>query len=201
MIPFNHLGWLFSRFGTAAYPEAVVGALCTALRGVPDGGSVLDLGAGTGVVGSFAHGCRSDIRYVAADPSAGMLRYVPKYAAHVNARAEKLPFGENTFDAVLMGEALHHIADPESAFREIVRVLRGGGLLFIYEFDPSTLMGGFIHKTEKLLGEPGNFYPPETLAALLASHGFSVAAERYGWRYTLRAHLQESPTRTRTELA
>ena len=39
--------------------------------GVPanSGGVWADLGAGTGIVGGYAHRCRSDLRFVAADPA------------------------------------------------------------------------------------------------------------------------------------
>ena len=188
MIPFNHLGWLFSRFGSAAYPKAVVDDLCEALKDVMQGGSVLDLGAGTGIVGSYAHGCRSDLRFVAADPAEGMLRYAPGHFEKVTARAEALPFEANAFDAVLAGEALHHFDDPGDALEEIARVLRGGGVLFVYEFDPSTFLGRLICLAEKLLGEPGHFYPPQVLAGKLEAHGLSVRIGRHGWRYTLTAH-------------
>jgi demethylmenaquinone methyltransferase/2-methoxy-6-polyprenyl-1,4-benzoquinol methylase len=191
MIPFNHLGWLFSRFGNAAYPEAVVHDLCDALNEVRRGGSVLDLGAGTGIVGNYAHGCRSDLRFVAADPAEGMLKYVPKHVEKVTARAEALPFEADVFDAVVAGEALHHFDDPGDALAEIARVLRGGGVIFVYEFDPSTFLGRLICLAEKLLGEPGHFYPPDILAGKLEAHGFGVRIGRHGWRYTLTAHLKE----------
>jgi len=190
MIPFNHLGWLFDRFGKAAYPAAVVQELCDALQGIRENGTVLDLGAGTGIIGNYAHGCRRDLRYFAADPAEGMLRYVPEHVEKVTARAEALPFDDNAFDAVAAGEALHHFDAPHDALREIARVLRTGGLLFIYEFDPSAFFGRLIFLAEKLLGEPGHFYPPETLSAMLEAHGFRVSVSRHGWRYTLLARLE-----------
>jgi len=190
MIPFNHLGWLFSRFGSVAYPESVVRELCGALREVREGGAVLDLGAGTGIVGNYAYGCRSDLRYTAADPAEGMLRYVPGHFEKVIARAEALPFDDAVFDAVVAGEAVHHFDATDDALREAARVLRSGGLLFVYEFDPSTLLGRLLCIAEKLLGEPGHFYPPGVLVGKLEAHGFRAAVSRHGWRYTLTARLE-----------
>ena len=190
MIPFNHLGWFFNLFSASAYPAAVVATLCDTLQTLPGGARLLDLGAGTGVMGNYAHACRSDLRFVAADPAEGMLCYVPSHVESVIAKAEELPFENNAFHAVVMGEALHHFDDPHRALGEIVRVLGNGGVLFVYEFDPSTLTGGFICRAERVLGEPGHFYTPERLQELLEAHGFAVTVNRYRWRYTIVARLE-----------
>lgn len=191
MIPFNHLGWFFDLFGSAAYPDSIVQDLCDALEFIPADATVLDLGAGTGIVGNYARMCRDDLSFIAADPAKGMLRYVPQGIEKVTARAEKLPFDDDTFDAIVTGEALHHFQDPDLAMQEMVRVLRKGGLLFIYEFDPSSLPGRLLCWTERMLGEPGNFYAPSRLASMLKAHGFTLETRAHKWRYTLAARLQE----------
>jgi len=189
MIPFNHLGWLFRFLGPAAYPKGPLEALCDFLRPLPANAALLDLGSGTGVLSAFAHGCRKDLEFVALDPAEGMLRFSPRYVRTHKASAEALPFGEASFEVVLVGEALHHFAEPDTALEEIVRVLRRGGRLFIYEFDPETFMGSTICRAERLLGEPGHFYAPGKLKGMLESRGFSVRIDRHGWRYTVRAQL------------
>jgi demethylmenaquinone methyltransferase/2-methoxy-6-polyprenyl-1,4-benzoquinol methylase len=189
MIPFNHLGWLFKYFGPVAYPQEVIEGLCNFLKTISAEGRLLDLGAGTGVLSEFAYGCRRDLEFVAIDPAPGMLKYAPEYVRTHTASAEALPFAAESFEAVLIGEALHHFQAPEKAVQEIVRVLKSGGRLFIYEFDPGTFMGGSLCMAEKLLGEPGHFYAPEALKELLESHGFSVLINRYGWRYSIHAEL------------
>ncbi len=50
--------------------------------------------------------------------------------------AEDMPFGENSFDAVYILGALHHIEDKHSAFKETVRVLKKKGKLCIFEPTP-----------------------------------------------------------------
>jgi len=193
MIPFNHLGWFFNAFGASAYPAGIVEELCEALQELPLNAALLDIGAGTGVMSRYARRCRDDLECTAADPAEGMLRYVPGGIRTVSARAEALPFEERRFDAVLMGEALHHFDDPTAALGEIARVLTTGGLLFVYEFDPATLLGRFLRFAETLLGEPGHFYTPAALQAMLEPHGFSVRVSRHGWRYSLVARLPERP--------
>jgi demethylmenaquinone methyltransferase/2-methoxy-6-polyprenyl-1,4-benzoquinol methylase len=189
MIPFNHLGWFFNLCDSTAYPSEAVDDLCLALKPLQNGALILDLGAGTGIMSNYAHACRNDLRFVAADPAEGMLKYVPEHIQTVNAVAESLPFDSDRFDAVLVGEAIHHFQEPASAFEEIARVLKNGGLLFVYEFDPSTFLGAVVHYGERLLGEPGNFYTPEALQKILQQHGFDVVINRHGWRYTVNARL------------
>lgn len=192
MIPFNHLGWFFSRFGSMAYPEAIRQDLCHLLASAPESALLLDLGAGTGVLSDYAHRCRRDLQLVAVDPAEGMLSYAPHYVRTVNARAEALPFEPASFDVVTVGEALHHFQEPFTAVGEIARVLKNGGSLFIYDFDPGTFQGGFICRAEKLLGEPGNFFPPGEISTMLEEHGFTVRCSQYSWRYTLCARLRRA---------
>jgi len=189
MIPFNHLGWAFKYMGSAIYPKSVREALCTFLEPVSKDASVLDLGAGTGILCEFAYRCRDDLKFTAVDPAEGMLKFAPKYVETHKASAEALPFGEACFEAVFMGEALHHFQDIDASLREIVRVLQQEGRLFIYDFDVSTFMGKSICTVEKLFGEPGKFFTPEVLKRVLESHGFSVTISQYGWRYTVDASL------------
>ncbi len=189
MIPFNHLGRLFRYLGPAAYPKEAIKGLCDFLQSMPVNATLLDLGAGTGVLSEFAYGCRKDLSFVAVDPAEGMLRFSPAYVRTHTASAEELPFEAGSFEAVLIGEALHHFAEPDTALQEIVRVLRRGGGLFIYEFDPGTFLGKSLCMAEKLLGEPGHFFAPERLKEMLEAYGFAVEINRHGWRYTIHAKL------------
>ena len=152
MIPFNHLGFVFSRFGYLIYPRAVINELDIFLKPLLKEASVLDVGAGTGVLSEFAYKCRDELKYVAVDPAEGMLKYTPSFLETHIATAEELPFQDNSFDAIIMGESLHHLSDTELAFEELLRVLKKDGKLFIYDFDVSTFLGKSICRIEKLLG-------------------------------------------------
>ena len=50
------------------------------------------------------------------------------------ADATALPYADDSFDAVLIANALHVMPEPEKALREIDRVLRPGGILIAPNF-------------------------------------------------------------------
>ena len=189
MIPFNHLGFLFKNFGSLIYPKVVLDELCIFLKPLSPQASVLDVGAGTGVMSEFAYKFRDELKYVAVDPADGMLKFAPSFLETYVATAEELPFEDSSFDAIILGESLHHLNNPELAFKEIIRVLKTDGKLFIYDFDVSSFLGKSICLIEKLLGEPAHFYEPTILKEILENHGFSVEMCKHKWRYTVNASL------------
>jgi len=191
MIPFSRLGWVFKTFGSMIYPSTIRKSLCHFIKPLPQHTKVLDLGAGTGMMSEFAHTCREDFHYVAIDPAMGMLKYSNSYIETVQGVAEDIPFDDNSFNIVLMGESLHHFNDVEQSIKETVRVLKKEGKLFIYDFDVDTFLGKNICRVEKLLGEPGNFFSPTRLKDKLESNGFEVLIQQYKWRYTISATLIE----------
>jgi SAM-dependent methyltransferase len=101
---------------------------------------VLDAGAGPGRL--WREGARrvpAGVRIVLADLSAEMLREArarlaaprPFAAGLVTARIERLPFAEASFDVAVASHVLYHVADRAAALRELRRVLRPGGRLFV----------------------------------------------------------------------
>jgi demethylmenaquinone methyltransferase/2-methoxy-6-polyprenyl-1,4-benzoquinol methylase len=97
------------------------------------GERVLDLAAGTGV--STVAFARGGAWCVAADFSVGMLssgaaREVPKVAAD----AMRLPFADNSFNAVTVVFGIRNFFDTEAALREMMRVVKPGGRLLVCEF-------------------------------------------------------------------
>ncbi len=104
--------------------------------GLKPGKSVLDVGAGTGVVAWLAQNIvRDQGMVVALDPSRGMLNEAKSLGVHnvIQGLGEKLPFPDNTFDYVTMGYALRHVADLLTLFTEYQRVLKPGGRILLLE--------------------------------------------------------------------
>jgi SAM-dependent methyltransferase len=93
---------------------------------------VLDLAAGTGkLTGVLLRAGVDAANVVAVEPDAEMLaefrRRVPRVRA-VEGAAERIPLGDGTVDAVVVGQALHWF-DLDRALPEIHRVLADGGVL------------------------------------------------------------------------
>jgi demethylmenaquinone methyltransferase/2-methoxy-6-polyprenyl-1,4-benzoquinol methylase len=103
------------------------------------GQRVLDLAAGTGsssipirAAGAFVVPC---------DFSLGMLRVGRRghpELPFVAGDALRLPFADNTFDAVTISFGLRNVSDPDAALAELARVTRPGGRLVVCEFSHPT---------------------------------------------------------------
>ena len=125
---------------TRSASPSVVGPLLQALDGAP-GPRLADIGGGTG---NYALVLKQEgWDSVVVDCSADMLgRAAAKGLQTVQAHAERLPFGDESFDAATMISMLHHVQDRRAALAEARRILRPGGRLVLLGFtreDASTL--------------------------------------------------------------
>ena len=107
---------------------------------------ILDLAAGTGT--SSVAISKSGAHVVAADFSPGMIEVgrakhgKDPLVEFVQADATKLPFADNSFDAVTMSFGLRNVVEPQKALAELYRVTKPGGRIVICEF--STPPNGFV---------------------------------------------------------
>jgi arsenite methyltransferase len=103
---------------------------------------VLDLGAGTGLLAWAA--CRRVVTgsVVALDLSRDTLLELGRHVGHepsggapsaVQGEVLRLPFGSQTFDAVVARSVLIYVQDKQAAAAEVYRVLRPGGRVSIFE--------------------------------------------------------------------
>ncbi len=102
------------------------GALFAALVGGP-GRRVLDLGCRTGALTRY-YASGNDVVGVDVDRDALARAHERLGIETVWADTEdELPFPDASFDVVVMGEILEHLADPRAAVANVRRVLRPGG--------------------------------------------------------------------------
>lgn len=145
---------------------------------LPDGESfsLLDLGGGTGSLEAIPPACET---YVILDRNHGMLAQKARLpeAFRVRGTSHQAPWSDNTWDVVLLRDALHHMGPAGVVLEEIQRLLRPGGRLILEEFNPTTPMGWTTSKLEWLMGLGSQFYPPDEMKGLLRDAGFSIQQE------------------------
>jgi SAM-dependent methyltransferase len=175
------------------YPKAASRLLFSMLKARHP--AILDVGCGTGKSselfarkGASIVGCDADKRMLKLARALGLpIRYV-------SCRAERLPFEEASFDAIVIGTAFHWFAGRKT-LREFRRVLKPKGLLFIFwPGAPSGLgQGGSpemeaLRRKYKLKFIPERLMDASSIRKLLASSGFADARSvelPYDLRYTL----------------
>ena len=106
-------------------------------------GHVLEVGCGTGRW--LSDMSRLAAFAVGADASYGMLQQCDIHVPLVNARANSLPFRENSFDFIFCVNALHHFDDKPGFIRDASVLLRPDGTLAIIGIDPRTIRSRYLY--------------------------------------------------------
>jgi len=88
-----------------------------------------------------------------------------------------LPLADNSFQRVIMVDALHHVIHHADSAREMFRVLKPGGLLVIEEPDIRTFGVKLIALAEKLLLMRSHFLAPDQIVDLFPEGEKTVRAE------------------------
>ena len=159
------------------------------------GERVLDLAAGTGTSsepfeerGAFVVPC---------DFSLGMLRVGKQARPHLPFTAgdgTRLPFADDSFDAVTISFGLRNIVDPLAGLRELRRVTRPGGRLVVCEFSQPTwgpfrtvyieyLMKALPSVARAISSSPDAYvYLAESIRAWPDQEGLADLVAQAGWQ-------------------
>jgi SAM-dependent methyltransferase len=98
-----------------------------------DGARVLDCGCGLGFYLKVMNELW-DVDLVGLDTDASRLEWARGHGIQADlvlGDAQRLPFVDASFDAVLMTEVLEHLPDDGAALAEVLRVLRPGGVVAV----------------------------------------------------------------------
>jgi demethylmenaquinone methyltransferase/2-methoxy-6-polyprenyl-1,4-benzoquinol methylase len=138
---------------------------------LPTKGRLLDAGGGTGRVSSQFGAAVGKI--VLTDVSEGMLKQAQIKGNLIPslAHAERMPFADETFDRVLVVDALHHFSNQQEAIADMARVLKPGGRLVIEEPDLNHMRVKLVALAEKLALMRSHFYAPIEISRMVAQHG------------------------------
>lgn len=152
--------------------------LALAQRQVED---VIDLGGGTG---RAARALDRDLLVV--DASSGMLAKANgKGLRTVRSDVRTLPFDDESVDAVVSVDAIHHFPTPPAVVEEVYRVLDVGGVFVAREFDPTTLRGMALRVGQHVVGFDCTLYPPDELQSVFERAGFETTVLDRGFVYTV----------------
>ena len=122
----------FMRKDRAAYDE-----MYALIRPVVKGKTVLELATGTGLIAKNIVDAAAHIE--ASDTSAEMIREAKRrnHSAKLYFSVQDmfcLPYADESFEVVIVSNALHIVPQPEKALAEIHRVLRDDGVLIAPTF-------------------------------------------------------------------
>ena len=113
-----------------------------AAAGLPDGSRVLDAGTGPGRVPLAIADTAPGLRVEGVDLSEEMIEHARRAVTDAAVRDRvsfavgdvvDLPYPDDTFDLIVSTLSQHHWADREAGVRELLRVLRPTGQIWIYD--------------------------------------------------------------------
>ena len=149
MISKNKIAASFSQaaqqYDASAQFQRDVGRDLLALLPKNAGGSVLDLGSGTGALHPLLLAHLQPCSSVGSDLAQGMNSYAKAHAPvgcetqWVTADAENMPFGSNSFDHIFANLSLQWCQDIQALATEVGRVLQPKGTLWYSTLIPGTL--------------------------------------------------------------
>lgn len=145
-------------------------------------GRVLDLACGTGILAARLRATFPEARVVGCDFSRGMLARAAARlpdGAWVRADAQRLPFRDRAFDAVVCTEALHWFPDQAGALAECRRIVAPGGHVLVALVSVlAEPIGDVVHLASRVAGQPFRWTTDRGLRARFAAAGLDVEAQR-----------------------
>lgn len=165
----------FMRKDRAAY-ETMYGLI----RPVVKGKTVLELATGTGLISKNIVNAAAHIE--ASDTSAEMIREAKRrnHSAKLHFSVQDmfcLPYADESFEVVIVSNALHIVPQPEKALAEIHRVLRDDGVLIAPTFThaENSFFGNSKAFFLKLAGFPlHSMWTSEEYLCFLQQNGWTV---------------------------
>jgi demethylmenaquinone methyltransferase/2-methoxy-6-polyprenyl-1,4-benzoquinol methylase len=147
---------------------------------LPAKGRLLDAGGGTGRVSSRLRSLIDDV--VVCDLSFSMLKQARNKGRllTVQTHVEHLPFPGESFERIIVVDALHHFCNQQESIQELLRVLKTGGRLVIEEPNIDNFMIKLLALTEKLLFMRSRFCSYYEIVHMIRDQGCTARLENDG---------------------
>jgi ubiquinone/menaquinone biosynthesis C-methylase UbiE len=147
---------------------------------------ILDIGCGTGVFAARVLERWPRAQVWGLDLSEGMLRRAVARGRPAAGRLHlvrgdsgRLPFADDTFDAITCSHSFHHYPQPERVAAEMHRTLRPGGRLFIIDGDRDRPWGRLVFDVLVVLLEgPVRHLSGRAFRRLFRRVGFADVSQR-----------------------
>lgn len=147
--------------------------LALAASAVPQPGSILDVGCGTGKLLRRAHASWPEACLIGVDPATGMIEMAKRLtqgATFLQGMAEALPLEDASIDLAFSTVSFHHWQDQGAGLREIARVLRPGGCLILVDISVPGWLASVVH--------PQHFHSAAQMQALFTQAGLQVQTQQ-----------------------
>lgn len=97
---------------------------------------ILEVGCGNGYYLSLLNRLDLNLNLTGIDIDEKALKDAVKFIGNgsvklIRADGSKIPFARESFDKIVMGEVIEHVANEETVLREVCRVLKRGGILVL----------------------------------------------------------------------
>jgi SAM-dependent methyltransferase len=173
--------------------DTYAAALAPAIAALPQRGSVLEIGTGTGVLlerllrAGFVNAVGIEPSRAAIDAAPAAIRGLIREGVFVEA-----DFTPASFDLICCFQTLEHVSDPRALARSCARLLRPGGALALVTHDYSARLNRLLGRRSPIIDiEHLQLFCPASLDRLLRDAGLAPEAtrallNRYPLRYWLR---------------
>jgi SAM-dependent methyltransferase len=174
----------------------------------PSAERVLDLGAGTGqFVEPLAEWFAADV--VAVEPSDAMRAELRAGApadrvSVIAGVAEHLPLATDAVDVAWLSTVVHQFDDRTAAVRELRRLLRSGGLVFVRGFFADQTITGLLADFPGIDRAAATFPPTDAVVDEFATGGFATVAVVdvvEPWRFELATWVERARSIRHTDSA
>jgi ubiquinone/menaquinone biosynthesis C-methylase UbiE len=166
---FDKLAPLYDKFIGVRDPEILINLL-----DLPTSGSLLDAGGGTGRVSLSLKDHVGQL--IISDLSRSMINEAQTkgHDQLVQTSVTENPFPNDHFDRIIVIDALHHFPNQAETVKELVRLLKPGGILLIEEPDINRIAAKLVAIAEKLAMMGSHIHSPREIKAMIEANGIKA---------------------------